>query len=186
MMNQSFRRRAVTLLVSSLLLFVLAACGAASADTQTVPTSTSGIASTPTALPDTGSDPAQAVTSMTKLNLNSASAQDFLTIPGLGSRMVKEFQEYRPYTSILQFRQEIGKYVDASQVAEYEKYVYVPVSVNDSDAATLLQIPGLDQTEAAALIARRPYASNEAFLARLAQYVSEDQLATAKSYLNNQ
>ncbi len=48
------------------------------------------------------------------------------TIPNFGDRMVREFGEYRPYVSIQQFRKEIGKYVDAAQVAEYEKYVYVP------------------------------------------------------------
>ncbi len=99
--------------------------------------------------------------------------------------MVGEFQEYRPYTSIQQFRREIAKYVSAQQVAEYEKYVYVPISVNESDAATLQQIPGLDQTKAAALIAGRPYATNDAFLAKLAQYVSEAQLVVAKTYLSN-
>jgi radical SAM superfamily enzyme with C-terminal helix-hairpin-helix motif len=68
-------------------------------------------------------------------------------------------------------------------VAGYEQYVYVPISINDSDAETLMQIPGLDESEAAALIAARPYASNDAFLAQLAQYISADQLAAAEIYL---
>jgi len=59
-----------------------------------------------------------------------------------GNRMVREFLEYRPYISIQQFRREIGKYVEEAQVAEYEQYVYVPVNVNESDAATLQQLPG--------------------------------------------
>jgi radical SAM superfamily enzyme with C-terminal helix-hairpin-helix motif len=99
--------------------------------------------------------------------------------------MVREFMEYRPYASIRQFRREIGKYVSAGQVAEYEKYVYVPISVNESDEATLEQIPGLDEKEAAALIAGRPYTSNDVFIAKLAQYVSQAQLAVAKAYLNS-
>jgi len=88
-----------------------------------------------------------------KLNLNTATADDFLaTVPGLGNRMVREFMEYRPYVSIQQFRKEIGKYVDDAQVAEYENYVYVTIAINDSDSATLQQIPGLDPNEAEALI----------------------------------
>lgn len=122
-----------------------------------------------------------------KLNVNTASADDLLkTIPGMGKRMVHEFEEYRPYKSIQQFRREIGKYVDAAQVADYEKYVYVPISVNDADAATLQQIPGLDATEAQALIAARPFASNEAFLSKLAGSVSAGEAAVAKTYLSNQ
>jgi DNA uptake protein ComE-like DNA-binding protein len=120
----------------------------------------------------------------TKLNLNTVTGDELLaTIPGFGNRMVREFQEYRPYISIQQFRKEIGKYVDDAQVAEYEKYVYVPVAINDSDSATLQQIPGLDAAEADTLIAARPYASNEAFLTKLSTLVSADELETAKSYL---
>jgi DNA uptake protein ComE-like DNA-binding protein len=122
-----------------------------------------------------------------KLNVNTASDDELLkTIPGMGKRMVHEFEEYRPYKSIQQFRREIGKYVDAAQVAEYEKYIYVPISVNDADAPTLQQIPGLDATEAQALIAARPYASNEAFLSKLNGSVSAAELAVAKTYLSNQ
>jgi DNA uptake protein ComE-like DNA-binding protein len=120
----------------------------------------------------------------TKLNLNEATGDDYLAaIPGFGNRMVREFLEYRPYISIQQFRREIGKYVDETQVAEYEQYVYVPVNVDESDAETLQQIPGLDETIAAELMAARPYGSNEAFLTKLAEYVSAAQLAGAESYL---
>jgi radical SAM superfamily enzyme with C-terminal helix-hairpin-helix motif len=59
----------------------------------------------------------------------------------------------------------------------------VPIAFNESDAATLQQIPGLDAAGANALIAARPYASADAFLTKLAQYVSSDQVAIAKSYL---
>lgn len=119
-----------------------------------------------------------------KLNLNTVSADELLnTIPNFGNRMVREFQEYRPYVSIEQFRREIGKYVDDAQIAEYEKYVYVPIAVNEADAATLQQIPGLEAAEAASLIAARPFASNDAFITALAAYVSIDELTVAESYL---
>jgi hypothetical protein len=59
-----------------------------------------------------------------KLNLNTASANDFLTgIPGMGNKMVREFEEYRPCRSIQQFRREIGKYVKPEQVAENENTI---------------------------------------------------------------
>jgi DNA uptake protein ComE-like DNA-binding protein len=121
-----------------------------------------------------------------KLNVNTASANDFLTtIPGMGNKMVHEFEEYRPYRSIQQFRREIGKYVSPEQIAEYEKYIFVPITVNEADAATLQQIPGLDASEAQSLISARPFASNDAFLSKLASSVSEAELAVAKTYLSN-
>lgn len=57
------------------------------------------------------------------IRLNSASEADILLIPGVGRRMAHEFEEYRPYTSMEQFRREIGKYVDEDEVARLEMYV---------------------------------------------------------------
>lgn len=119
-----------------------------------------------------------------KMNINTASEAEFMTaIPNFGKRMAHEFDEYRPYKSIQQFRKEIGKYVDQNQVAEYEKYIFVPIDENQSDAPTLQQISGLDANEAQELIAVRPYASRDAFLAKLGEKVSPEELAVAKTYM---
>lgn len=174
------------ILKASLVLFfavMLAACGSGAISPTAAPSSTpadpvAGVASGPTAtsLPD-------AAASTVKHNLNTASADDFLTVPNVGNRMVREFMEYRPYTSILQFRREIGKYVDEQQVAEYEQYVFVPVDVNQADPETLKQLPGVDDALAAELVAGRPYASLDDFLAKLSARVSAAQLEAARSYV---
>lgn len=122
--------------------------------------------------------------SCAKLNLNEASGDAFTAaIPGFSSRMVREFLEYRPYASIQEFRRDLGKYVDAAQVAEYEKYVYVPIDPNASDAETLKQLAGVDDAIATELIGGRPYASNEAFVSALAAQVDEQQLVQAGCYM---
>jgi DNA uptake protein ComE-like DNA-binding protein len=119
-----------------------------------------------------------------KLNLNTVTEEELrATIPGFGNRMVREFMEYRPYISIQQFRREIGKYVDEAQVSDYEQYVYVPVNVNEADADTIMQIPGVDATAADALIAARPFASNAAFLDKLAEVAPDADRTAAESYL---
>jgi DNA uptake protein ComE-like DNA-binding protein len=59
------------------------------------------------------------------ININTATDEEILRIPGVGPRMLREFKEYRPYTSIEQFRREIGKYVDKDQVATWEKYIVI-------------------------------------------------------------
>jgi DNA uptake protein ComE-like DNA-binding protein len=59
------------------------------------------------------------------IDLNKATDAEILLIPGIGPRMLREFKEYRPYTSIEQFRREIGKYVDKDEVARLEKYVRI-------------------------------------------------------------
>lgn len=64
-----------------------------------------------------------------RLNLNSATDDEILAIPGIGKRMLHEFKEYRPYTSMEQFRREIGKYIDKdkreAELARLERYVFI-------------------------------------------------------------
>ena len=60
-----------------------------------------------------------------KIDLNGASVEEIELIPGVGPRMRHEFEEYRPYTSMAQFRREIGKYVDSTEVARLESYVEI-------------------------------------------------------------
>lgn len=59
------------------------------------------------------------------IDLNTAKGEEILLIPGVGDRMRHEFEEYRPYRAIEQFRREIGKYVDDNEVARLERYVVV-------------------------------------------------------------
>jgi DNA uptake protein ComE-like DNA-binding protein len=172
-----------------MLATVLVACGgAATSDTTAAPTS----AGSQPAAAATSAAPATAGTSApdapsaaaARLNLNTVTEDQLMsTIPNFSQRMVREFMEYRPYISVQQFRKEIGKYVSADQVADYEQYVYVPVDVDQADAATLQQLPGVDATIADQLIAGRPYGSNQAFLTKLATLVSATQAKQAEAYL---
>lgn len=61
-----------------------------------------------------------------QIDLNSASDEAILSIPGIGSRMLREFKEYRPYRAIAQFEREMGKYVDDAEVARMRRYVMIP------------------------------------------------------------
>lgn len=188
---KTYRVQLLTLVVGGL---ILAACGPnnAAAPAQSVAATDTPAAAVATATTAPAADPATpaaaqpASQAATKLNLNTASDDEFKTIPNVGDRMVREFKEYRPYTSIQQFRKEIGKYVDATQVADYEKYVFVPVNPNEADADTLQQLPGVDAAIAEQLIAGRPYAAPADFLKKLGELVTPDQLATAQGYVEVQ
>ena len=128
--------------------------------------------------------PEATVEAFTRFNLNTATGDEFLTIPDMNNRMVHEYMEYRPYVSILQFRQEIGKYVGDAQVAAWEPYVFVPVQIDQADVETLKQIPGVDDTIANELIAARPYTTNDGFLTKLATYLTPEQVAFAQNFLD--
>ena len=60
-----------------------------------------------------------------RIDLNTASGEDILGIPGVGNRMRHEFEEYRPYEAMARFRREIGKYVDDDEVERLARYVEI-------------------------------------------------------------
>lgn len=60
-----------------------------------------------------------------KIDLNTATDAEILTIPGVGNRMLREFKEYRPYRAMAQFDREIAKYVDAKELARLRRYVEI-------------------------------------------------------------
>ena len=60
------------------------------------------------------------------IDLNTATDEEILLIPGVGNRMLREFKEYRPYESLAKFHREIDKYVDDTELARLEQYVSVP------------------------------------------------------------
>jgi len=62
------------------------------------------------------------------INLNTATDEEILLIPGVGNRMLHEFKEYRPYESLAKFHREIAKYVNATELARLAQYVSVPVA----------------------------------------------------------
>jgi len=63
-----------------------------------------------------------------KINLNTGTKEEFLLIPGVGSRMSTELQEYRPWKTWVQFDKEIGKYVGQQEADRLKQYVFIPPS----------------------------------------------------------
>ena len=59
------------------------------------------------------------------VNLNTATDEDILSIPGAGARMVREFKEYRPWKTKAQFEKEISKYVGTAETARLWRYVVI-------------------------------------------------------------
>ncbi len=60
------------------------------------------------------------------INLNTGTRDEFMLIPGVGSRMSAEFMEYRPWKTWAQFDKEIGKYVGQAETDRFKPYVFIP------------------------------------------------------------
>jgi DNA uptake protein ComE-like DNA-binding protein len=117
------------------------------------------------------------------INLNTASRAEILLIPGLNDRMAHEFEEYRPYTSLEQFRREIGKYVPPAEVARLEQYVFVPMNLNSASGAAFLTIPGMTNRMVHEFEEYRPYTSIEQFRREIGKYVDEKEVARLERYV---
>jgi len=118
-----------------------------------------------------------------QINLNAAERAEIMLIPDMSSRMAHEFEEYRPYSSLQQFRREIGKYVDADEVARLEQYVFIPLDLNSASASDLMTIPGMTSRMVHEFEEYRPYTSMEQFRREIGKYVDEDEVARLESYV---
>lgn len=118
-----------------------------------------------------------------QINLNNATDEEILMIPGAGKRMLREFKEYRPYRALTQFRKEIGKYVDDKEVARLEQYVFVPVSLNSASDDDILSIPGAGRRMVREFKEYRPYTNIEQFRKEIGKYVDKKEVARLEKYV---
>jgi DNA uptake protein ComE-like DNA-binding protein len=117
------------------------------------------------------------------LNLNTATREQILLIPNAGTRMVREFLEYRPYKALAQFHREIGKYVDDQELARLEQYVFVPIDLNTASDADILTIPGLGPRMLREFKEYRPYKAMEQFRREIGKYVGKEEVARLERYV---
>ncbi len=117
------------------------------------------------------------------INLNDASREEILLVPGVGDRIAHEFEEYRPYRAIAQFRREIGKYVDDTEVARLEQFVYVPINLNTASDEGILSIPGVGNRLLHEFKEYRPYRSLAQFRREIGKYVSDAEVARLERYV---
>ena len=116
-------------------------------------------------------------------NLNTTEEKDFKMIPGVGDKMAHEFEEYRPYTSILQFKREIGKYVDEQEVARYLDYVFVPVELNTSSEDDIKALPGIGKRMTHEFLEYRPYKNLAQFRKEIGKYVDDKELSRLERFV---
>lgn len=117
------------------------------------------------------------------VNLNTATDAEIQMIPNLGRRMLGEFKEYRPYKTMEQFRREIGKYVNAAEVARLEQYVFVPINLNTASDEDIQSIPGLGRRMLGEFKEYRPYTSIEQFRKEIGKYVNAKELSRLERYV---
>lgn len=111
------------------------------------------------------------------LNINDTAEDTFKLIPGVGDRMAHEFEEYKPYVNLNQFRKEIGKYVDEQEVARLEQYIFVPIELNTAQEDDIKNLPGVGSKMTHEFLEYRPYENMAQFNKEIGKYVDEAELS---------
>jgi DNA uptake protein ComE-like DNA-binding protein len=117
------------------------------------------------------------------INLNTATRDEILLVPGAGPRMVREFAEYRPWQSWAQFHKEIGKYVGADGAASLAQYCFIPVNLNTATDEDILSIPGAGPRMVREFKEYRPWKSWAQFDKEISKYVGQKETDRLKRYV---
>lgn len=117
------------------------------------------------------------------INLNTATRDEILLVPGAGPRMVREFAEYRPWKSWAQFNKEIGKYVGADATAKLAQYSFIPVNLNTATDEDILSIPGAGPRMVREFKEYRPWKSLAQFDKEIGKYVGAKETERLKRYV---
>ncbi len=117
------------------------------------------------------------------INLNTATAEEIMLIPGAGKRMAHEFEEYRPWKAWAQFDKEIGKYVNAQEVARLAQYAFIPVNLNTASDADILTIPGAGPRMLREFKEYRPWKTTAQFDKEIGKYVDAKEVRRLARYV---
>jgi len=117
------------------------------------------------------------------VNLNTATGEEILLIPGAGKRMVREFAEYRPWKTWAQFDKEIGKYVGEAETNRLKQYVFIPVNLNTASDDDILSIPGAGPRMVREFKEYRPWKTKAQFDKEIGKYVGAAEVARLWRYV---
>jgi DNA uptake protein ComE-like DNA-binding protein len=117
------------------------------------------------------------------VNLNTATREEILLIPGAGNRMAREFAEYRPWRPWAQFDKEISKYVGQAETDRLKRYVFIPVNLNTASDADILSIPGAGQRMLREFKEYRPWKTKAQFEKEIGKYVGPKEVARLWRYV---
>jgi DNA uptake protein ComE-like DNA-binding protein len=111
------------------------------------------------------------------INLNTATPEEILLVPGAGRRMTREFAEYRPWKTWAQFDKEIGKYVGQEATDKLKQYCFIPINLNTATDEDILTIPGAGARMVREFKEYRPWKTKAQFNKEIGKYVGEKETA---------
>jgi DNA uptake protein ComE-like DNA-binding protein len=119
----------------------------------------------------------------TRLNPNTATAEELAVVPGLDRTLAAAIQEQRPFPSILEFDALVRKTLSEEAAKRLYERVFVPVNLNTGTEEQIKLIPGMTSRMVHEFLEYRPYADIETFNREIGKYVDEAEVARLRSYV---
>ena len=117
------------------------------------------------------------------INLNTATREEILLIPGVAAKMAHEFAEYRPWKTWAQFDKEIGKYVGKEETDRLKQFVFIPINLNTATDEDILSIPGAGPKMVHEFKEYRPWKTQAQFEKEIGKYVGAKETARLWRYV---
>ncbi len=113
-----------------------------------------------------------------RVNINTATKEELLAVPGVGPKLVDEFMEYRPFTSKEHFETELGKYLGKDELSMLEQHLTLGlVDINTATPEDLMKVPGIGEKIVAEIEEYRPFTSWAMFEEELGKYLDAGEIA---------
>src|SRR6185503_2778016 len=111
------------------------------------------------------------------VNLNTATSEEFLLVPGSSKKWAHEFEQYRLWTSCAPLEKEIGKYTtprnDTALLDKFKQYLFIPVDLNKATDPDILSIPGAGAKMVHEFKEYRPWKTKQQFDKEISKYVGQ-------------
>lgn len=119
-----------------------------------------------------------------RVDLNRATEEEMLLIPGAGPRIVREIRSHRPWRSWDAFEIELSKSVGLEELARLRRYCFLPVDANNGSDRELREVPRISDRAHAQIFVLRPFKDRDDFLERMRTHAGEKEVKRIARYLD--
>ena len=118
-----------------------------------------------------------------RLNPNTATAEELAGVPGLNASLAAAIQEQRPFASMVEFNALVRQTLSEEEAESLYERLFIPVNLNTGTEEEIELIPGMTCRMVHEFLEYRPYANLETFNREIGKYVDETEVARLRSYM---
>lgn len=119
-----------------------------------------------------------------RVDLDRATEEELLLVPGAGPRIVREIRSHRPWRNWDAFEIELSQSVDQDELARLRRYCFLPVDANNGSERELREVPRISDRAHTQILALRPFPDRDDFVERMRHHAGEKEVLRIARYLD--